>query len=312
MNERSKVVWGASFKKLFFCFALSVLVFGFGCAKPPTKEIANAKLAINAAKQAEAELYAPMDFKSAEDYLDQARDMLSSKKYKDARELAVASKNKAVKAKNEAIQAKIQAKTEAEQEISGLRTAIKSAEAAGAGKHNLAGLTAVKAVLGSAEGDYNMEKYQSAMEKARNGLSSAYSLEASSKEAESAAQAAASRIREEEEARRESLRRERDEAQRRRREEEKARFKPRKPPKTRRHIVQRGDCLWTISRDVDIYGDPYQWPIIYKENRSQINDPDLIYPGQNFTIPRDKSDWETRTAVRFAKHRGPWSLFDGK
>jgi len=305
------MTWGNLFRGMLTFCVFSVFVISSGCAKPPTKELANAKLAINAAKQAEADVYSPLDYRSAEDYLDQARRMLEKKKYKEAREMAVASKNKAVKAKNEAIQAKIQAKTEAEQKISELRTAIKAADAAGAAKYNQVGLLSVKKILEDAENEYNFDRYAAAMEKAESGISQAYNLEASSKTAEESAQAAASRMREEENAKNERMRKLREEEANRKRENERAQFQ-RKVSKTKRHIVQKGESLWVISRDIDIYGDPYQWPLIYKSNRSQINDPDLIYPGQNFVVPRDVSDWGVRTAIRYAKHRGPWSLFDGK
>ena len=33
------------------------------------------------------------------------------------------------------------------------------------------------------------------------------------------------------------------------------------------------------------YGDGSRWPEIYEANRSEIVDPDLIYPGQVFAIP---------------------------
>ena len=53
-----------------------------------------------------------------------------------------------------------------------------------------------------------------------------------------------------------------------------------------RHTVRKGECLWWIAQYKDIYDDPFQWPIIYDANRNQIEDPDLIYPGQIFSIPR--------------------------
>ncbi|MDO9527614.1 MAG: LysM peptidoglycan-binding domain-containing protein [Syntrophales bacterium] len=53
-----------------------------------------------------------------------------------------------------------------------------------------------------------------------------------------------------------------------------------------RHVVKRGECLWWIAKYKDIYNDPFQWPIIYDANSNLINDPDLIYPGQIFSIPR--------------------------
>ncbi len=78
------------------------------------------------------------------------------------------------------------------------------------------------------------------------------------------------------------------------------------------HTVEKGDCLWTISEGADVYNDPFKWPLIYKENRDQIKDPDLIYPDQKFSIPRDSSGSEVDDAVHEAKTRGPWSLWDGK
>ena len=53
-----------------------------------------------------------------------------------------------------------------------------------------------------------------------------------------------------------------------------------------RHTVKKGECLWWIAEYRDIYNDPFQWPLIYDANKDQIKDPDLIYPGQAFFIPR--------------------------
>jgi len=74
------------------------------------------------------------------------------------------------------------------------------------------------------------------------------------------------------------------------------------------YTVIRGDSLWRISGKSDIYGNPYQWPLIYKANRSKIKDADLIYPGQLLTIDRNASDADIKAAVRHAKTRGAWSL----
>lgn len=53
-----------------------------------------------------------------------------------------------------------------------------------------------------------------------------------------------------------------------------------------RHTVRMGECLWWIAEYRDIYNDPFQWPVIYDANKDKITDPDLIYPGQVFYIPR--------------------------
>ena len=75
-----------------------------------------------------------------------------------------------------------------------------------------------------------------------------------------------------------------------------------------RYMVERGDNLWDISGKSEIYGNPYQWPLIYKANRDKIQDADLIYPGQEFAIDRDFSMGERDAAVEHAKTRGAWSL----
>ena len=72
--------------------------------------------------------------------------------------------------------------------------------------------------------------------------------------------------------------------------------------------VVRGDHLWGISSKPKIYGNPYQWPLIYKANRSQIADADLIKPGQVFTIDRNASAGAVDAAIRHAKTRGEWKL----
>ncbi len=72
--------------------------------------------------------------------------------------------------------------------------------------------------------------------------------------------------------------------------------------------VVRGDSLWSIAGKQDTYANPYEWPLIYKANRDQIKDADLIYPGQDFTINRNPSAAESEMAINHAKNRGAWSV----
>ena len=74
------------------------------------------------------------------------------------------------------------------------------------------------------------------------------------------------------------------------------------------YTVMAGDTLWGISARSEIYGNPYQWPLIFKANRSQIKDADLIFPGQNLEILRDVSAADVDAAVNHARTRGAWSI----
>lgn len=47
--------------------------------------------------------------------------------------------------------------------------------------------------------------------------------------------------------------------------------------------VQRGDTLWAISQDR--YGSGFLYVRVFEANRDSIRDPDLIYPGQVFSVP---------------------------
>lgn len=62
-------------------------------------------------------------------------------------------------------------------------------------------------------------------------------------------------------------------------------------------IIRRGDTLWQISRRV--YGAGVRYTTIYLANREQIENPDLIQPGQVFGIPDEAlSDEESREIHR--------------
>ena len=50
--------------------------------------------------------------------------------------------------------------------------------------------------------------------------------------------------------------------------------------------ITRGDNLWQISRKT--YGNGLRYTVIFDANKDQIRDPDLIYPGQIFVLPKDE------------------------
>ncbi|MGC2787338.1 MAG: LysM peptidoglycan-binding domain-containing protein [Roseiarcus sp.] len=48
--------------------------------------------------------------------------------------------------------------------------------------------------------------------------------------------------------------------------------------------VVTGHTLWALSKTY--YGDPTHYPVIYEANRAQIHNPNVIYPGQVFVVPK--------------------------
>ncbi len=55
-------------------------------------------------------------------------------------------------------------------------------------------------------------------------------------------------------------------------------------PREKFVVVQPGNSLWRIARAV--YGEGLRYTVIHQSNSRQIRDPDLIYPGQIFMVPR--------------------------
>jgi quercetin dioxygenase-like cupin family protein len=77
------------------------------------------------------------------------------------------------------------------------------------------------------------------------------------------------------------------------------------------YTVRRGDTLWDIAALPTIYRNPWLLPLLYQANHGQVNDPDLIYPQQMLTVPRDYSGEAANLATLRARSRGPWHLGDG-
>lgn len=67
-----------------------------------------------------------------------------------------------------------------------------------------------------------------------------------------------------------------------------------------KYIVVKGDTLWDISGSHNGYNDNWEWPLIFKANRDQITDPDLIYPKQEFCIRQDFDDKDKKKAHKDA------------
>lgn len=74
------------------------------------------------------------------------------------------------------------------------------------------------------------------------------------------------------------------------------------------YTVVRGDSLWRIAGRAEVYGNPYQWPLIFRNNTDQIRDADLIHPDQRLNIVRHPLRGDVDAAVNHARTRGAWSL----
>jgi nucleoid-associated protein YgaU len=61
-------------------------------------------------------------------------------------------------------------------------------------------------------------------------------------------------------------------------------------------VVQPKQTLWRIAREA--YGQGVQYTVIYAANREQIRNPDLIYPGQVFSIPAGSSAGADSSAIK--------------
>ena len=62
---------------------------------------------------------------------------------------------------------------------------------------------------------------------------------------------------------------------------------------TKTYVVVKGDSLSKIAQR--FYGDAQDWKRIYEANRDQIDDPDLIHPGQELRIPEGRESGRRAT-----------------
>jgi LysM repeat protein len=67
-----------------------------------------------------------------------------------------------------------------------------------------------------------------------------------------------------------------------------------------RYTVEKGNTLWEISGQSQIYADSFEWPLLFKANRDQIQDPDLIYPRQVLKVEKGISTDDLARAKKLA------------
>ncbi|MCE5299260.1 MAG: LysM peptidoglycan-binding domain-containing protein [Spirochaetia bacterium] len=70
------------------------------------------------------------------------------------------------------------------------------------------------------------------------------------------------------------------------------------------YMVEDGDTLYSIAEKAEIYGNKYQWPLIYDANRDILDDYRTVTEGQKLIIPRNVSAVEIEAAKQRAQELG--------
>ncbi len=272
-----------------------LMLISVGCAKPPTKEMSDARMAFQAATDAEAQQYASDQYMSAEEALNEATMFMERKKYKEARSKAFDALKLAREAQANAVNAKNAANRSAKEMYDQALQAVNRANRAGAYSYAPQQMADAQRTLEEAKNKYEAGDYIAARSFADAALTKAQEAERIASQVGAAKKAEQEAI-----------------AKQQAREMADPGASPRPYPTN--HVVIKGESLWWISEYKQIYDDPFQWPTIYKANRSKIKDPDLIFPDQDFVIPREPelTNDMRNEAIKFAKNRGAWSLHDGK
>lgn len=90
-------------------------------------------------------------------------------------------------------------------------------------------------------------------------------------------------------------------AERGRREREKA--EKSEKPLLATYTVKRGETLPQIAALPEVYNDASLWPLLYRANRDQIRDPNIIWPGQVLQITRNITREDIAEARKYAQNR---------
>jgi LysM repeat protein len=72
------------------------------------------------------------------------------------------------------------------------------------------------------------------------------------------------------------------------------------------YVVKKGDSLWMIAGRKDVLGDSFQWPLLFRANRDQIQDPDFIEIRQDLSYKATYSNEEIEDAIKKAQATPPF------
>lgn len=255
-----------------------------GCAARPVKEMAEAESALIQAQEAQAERYAAQSLKEADEALKKAQEYSEKKEYKKAKTWALESKQKSQIAKEEALWAKGKLKNEAEVSLGEAEKDLSPPEKGKASPPLLRELEFAKETLKRAKFAWDLGNYEEARNLALLAKSQALGFMEAAKRAE-------------------------EEAIKKAGAAKKTKRYKKSLEELNRGItgykVKAGETLWIIAGHPEIYDEPLLWPIIYKANRDQIRDPEVIFAEQTLKIPRNITEEQRNTAIKEASE-GTW------
>jgi len=253
---------------------LILFTLATGCARKMPQQVIDVNRGLGQAKDACASVYAVDDLRSIQGEVDSMNQLADAKKYRKALKAAEPILPGIGDLKAAADTARADARAEAEAALDTAKNALGAATEAEA-----------PALVGSAfgEAEAKLAEAQQLFEDPCKYAEATAAARDAGRLADNAAQAAVTERKrlDEEELKRAEAERLRKEEEARRLEEE--RLKNMLPPT---YTVLKGDSLWNITGMEKIYKDSIYWPIIHDANGGLIADPDLIYPGQELTIPR--------------------------
>lgn len=108
--------------------AVVIVLLSAGCAEPPSKEINQAQGAIDAARAAGAERFAPSELAAATDALKRSEEAVAAGDYRQALSHAIDSRERAQNAAKAAVDGRVNARGEAERAISEIATLLSRAQ----------------------------------------------------------------------------------------------------------------------------------------------------------------------------------------
>ncbi len=283
-----------------------------GCAGVPTQEMSDARQALQAARDVGAANHAPASLDSAERLLISAEQGLGSRRYKQARQEALASKQEAVKARGIAA-AVIDAKNAAVEveragfdagEAGRLLSLAERAEAAG--DEAEAVRLAQEARTSAEESLRQGRERQAAAERDNRTWSeqtAALLDEARTHRARMSSDHLAALGAVEQAHHNNEGKRAHDLAEKLVTE---LRAIP-ELPRMLRYVVQHGDTLWRIAAKTEVYGNPWHWPLILAANQAELDDAHDLEPGLVLQIPLLPTTEQEALAAQHALECGPWA-----